>query len=133
MSADSTDLTEWITYASENLQIAQLALEGGLLNPCLQNVQQTIEKALKAMRIRHGLGLKRTHSIHELNRDLLKVQIDLGLSGEDCELLDSIYVGSKYPGQSVLPKSPPDAALCRKYVDLANKILADVEKRIAVP
>ncbi|MEA1933277.1 MAG: HEPN domain-containing protein [Thermodesulfobacteriota bacterium] len=38
----------WISYASENLISAKMLLERNLLNPCLQNVQQSVEKYLKA-------------------------------------------------------------------------------------
>ena len=38
----------WYNYAEENLQSARLLLENVLFNPCLQNVQQAVEKILKA-------------------------------------------------------------------------------------
>lgn len=128
MSADSAEVLEWITYGAENLQVAELALDAGLLNPCLQNVQQSVEKSLKAARLIRGLGLKRTHSIRELNADLLAVGVDVALTREECELLDSIYVGSKYPGQSVLPNAPPDALTCRRSLELARRIIASVQR-----
>jgi HEPN domain-containing protein len=39
----------WIKYSGDNLQSAKILLKSHLYNPCLQNVQQTIEKALKAI------------------------------------------------------------------------------------
>jgi len=39
----------WIRYADENLQSAYVLLECRLYNPCLQNVQQSVEKYLKAV------------------------------------------------------------------------------------
>lgn len=41
------DAKIWLQYSEENLQSAKLLLESGLLNPCLQNVQQCVEKLLK--------------------------------------------------------------------------------------
>ncbi|MCI5197776.1 MAG: HEPN domain-containing protein, partial [Candidatus Electrothrix sp. AW5] len=42
---------KWFQYAEENLASARLLLQSDLFNPCLQNVQQTVEKALKAVLI----------------------------------------------------------------------------------
>jgi len=39
----------WIAYAGENLHSAVILLESGLLNPCLHNIQQSVEKYLKAL------------------------------------------------------------------------------------
>ena len=42
----------WLSYADENLDIAELALERGHLNSALQNSQQAIEKYLKAVSLK---------------------------------------------------------------------------------
>jgi len=39
---------KWLEYADENLRSARLLLDSELFNPCLQNVQQAVEKMLKA-------------------------------------------------------------------------------------
>ncbi|MCL5281333.1 MAG: HEPN domain-containing protein [Planctomycetes bacterium] len=123
----SDEASVWLQYARENLQVAQMTLESGLLNPCLQNAQQAIEKALKGVLVCRNMPLKRTHSIRDLNRDLLRDGWETNLAEEDCELLDSIYVSSKYPLDSVLPHSLPDLDICRRCVELANQtvILAE--------
>lgn len=50
----------WLSYASENLEVAQLLLKSQYFNPCLQNVQQAIEKVLKAALIERGIGLMKS-------------------------------------------------------------------------
>lgn len=65
----SGEARRWLQYAWENRQIAQISLERGFFNPCLQNAQQAVEKALKALWIAEGLPLKKTHSIQELTGD----------------------------------------------------------------
>ncbi len=40
---------EWLNYAEENLKAARLLLEQSLYNSCRQNMQQSIEKVLKAL------------------------------------------------------------------------------------
>jgi HEPN domain-containing protein len=123
----SDEASVWLQYARENLQVAQMTLESGLLNPCLQNAQQAVEKALKAVLVHRNIPLKRTHSIRDLNRDLLRDGLETNLTEDDCELLDSIYVISKYPLDSVLPHSPPDLGVCQRCVELADQtvILAE--------
>ena len=117
----------WLQYARENLKVDEMTLQAGLLNPCLQNAQQAVEKALKAIRGRRGLALKRTHSIRDLNRDLVASGVTTGLGEDDCDLFDSIYVRSKYPLDSVLPDSPPDVSTCEHCVKRAAQVLAMAE------
>ncbi|HSW45289.1 MAG TPA: HEPN domain-containing protein [Phycisphaerae bacterium] len=111
----------WMHDARENVQMAELALQANLFNPCLHNCQQAVEKALKAARVHCGLTMKRVHGIRKLNRDLLTRGVNLHLTDEECGMLDSIYVASKYPADSVLPDSPPDAAIAGKCLELARR------------
>ena len=39
----------WLIYSEENLQAAKILFESELYNPCLHNIQQSIEKALKSL------------------------------------------------------------------------------------
>ncbi|OIP03431.1 MAG: hypothetical protein AUJ96_14670 [Armatimonadetes bacterium CG2_30_66_41] len=48
------ETTAWLRYARENLTSSEVLLERSLLNPCLQNAQQAVEKALKAALLRQG-------------------------------------------------------------------------------
>ena len=124
------DVAVWLNYATENYQAAEILLGGGLLNPSLQNSQQTVEKALKAVRVHHRMGVKRTHSIRDLNRDLLAAGLDVGLAQDECELLDSIYTGARYPGDSVFAAFPPDRAVASQCLELAGRTLS-AARRIA--
>jgi len=123
----SDEASAWLQYARENLLVAEMTLQAGLLNPCLQNAQQAVEKTLKAMRVRRNMTPKRTHSIRDLNRDLVRLGLETGLTEDDCELLDSIYVGSKHPLDSLLPESPPEFAVCERCIKLAKQALAMAE------
>jgi HEPN domain-containing protein len=123
----SDEAMVWLQYARENLRVAEMTFQAGLLNPCLQNAQQAVEKALKAIWICKTMPVKRTHSVRELNRDLALAGLETGLTEEDCDLLDSIYVSSKYPIESVLPSSPPDFVVCKRCTELARQVLAVAE------
>jgi len=127
----SAEGRRWLTYAQENLRAATLCLESDLFNPCLQNAQQAVEKALKALHLASGLPLKKTHSIGELRADLLRAKVDLALSEEAAELLDAIYLPSKYPLGSVLPNFEPDAGMARRCLTIANHVVAVATKRFA--
>lgn len=74
----------WLDYAEENLMAARLLLEQKLFNPCLQNMQQSIEKALKALLLEKAHNHRKTHSITELVHLLADQQIIIDLNEEDC-------------------------------------------------
>ena len=38
------------------------------------------------------------------------------------DLMDSIYVPSKYPVYSALPQALPDPSICRDALTIANKV-----------
>lgn len=122
----SGDADQWIAYADENLAIARLALEGGYYNACLQNVQQAVEKYMKAVLLGRGLSLQKTNSISTLNDLLANDGMRVMLSEEDCILLDSIYMPSKYPFGSALPDFNPDEQICRECIQIAENVRATI-------
>jgi HEPN domain-containing protein len=131
--SDSDDARLWLCYARENLQVAQLALGARLLNPCLQNVQQAIEKSLKAMIVSRGQDARRTHSTVELAAQLRKIGLAPDLRDEENELIDSIFRPSRYPPDSALPNSMPDEAMCRDLVMVAERVVAWAERLLNAP
>ena len=112
----------WISYADENLDVAELAFDHGHLNACLQNAQQAVEKYLKAVIVERDLEFRRTHSIRELLGLLAAQDIALSVSEDEMDLMDSIYVPSKYPVYSALPHALPDPAICRDALSIARKV-----------
>lgn len=72
----------WVNYADENLEIARVALDRGYCNACLQNVQQAVEKYLKAVLVFHRSEFPRTHSIEMLVQKLADVTIDINITEE---------------------------------------------------
>ena len=117
----------WLQYSGENLESAGLLLEGNLYNPCLQNVQQAVEKMLKAMLIEFALPLKRTHSINELTRMLANIGKNVAVTEEECDLLDSVYLPSKYPLGGVLPDFDPDEAICSQCLSIAERVKKSID------
>lgn len=121
---------QWMGYAEENLRSAELLLENDLYNPCLQNTQQSIEKMLKAALIEMSVTLKKTHSINELLYLLKERDLELDISEDEGDLIDSIYLPSKYPVGVILPDYEPDEVICRQCLDIAHRVRDCVKKYI---
>jgi HEPN domain-containing protein len=117
---DETHL--WLSYADENLDVAELAFDHGHLNACLQNAQQAVEKYLKAIIVDRNLEFRRTHSIRELLGLLATQEIDLNVSDDETDLLDSIYLPSKYPIYSTLPQALPDTVFVKTPLILPERL-----------
>lgn len=77
----------WLSYADENLNVAGLALKHGYLNSCLQNIQQAVEKYLKAVIVERNLEFRRTHSIRELVGLLSDQNIQVNISDDEMDLM----------------------------------------------
>ena len=101
-----------------------------LYNPSLQNAQQSIEKHIKAYCIEKGLKLQKTHNILSLNEILKENDVFLNITDDDIDLIDSIYLSSKYPFGSVLPNFEPSIDICLKCIQIANRVKEDIVKYI---
>jgi len=125
---DETSL--WLKYAKENLDSAILLLGNNLFNPCLQNIQQCIEKTLKAVLIEKNHPLRRTHSINELRNIIESIGIQINLSEDDCDFFDSVYLPSKYPVSSVIPDFNPDRKTCNNAIKIGVQLFNAVNEII---
>ncbi len=121
---------EWLKYADENLKSSQILLKSHLYNPSLQNTQQSIEKHIKAYFIEYGLKLQKTHNIISLNEILKQNDVFLNITDDEIDLIDSIYLSSKYPFGSVLPDFEPDETICFKCIKIASIVKEDILKII---
>ena len=120
----------WLTYSEENLEAAKVLIVSELYNPCLHNIQQSIEKALKSLFIEKEIAFKKTHSILELKTILEKNDIIIDITDDECDFIDSIYLPTKYPIGSALPFFQPDKEICKKSISLAEHILIEVKEII---
>lgn len=118
----------WLNYAKENLKSSEILLESKLYNPSLQNAQQTVEKAFKALLNEYEIPVKRTHDIFELNLILTKNSININITEDECDLLNSIYIPSKYPLGSVLPDFEPNEMICEKVFEIASHVFSEVNE-----
>jgi len=121
---------QWLNYADENLQSSKILLKSLLFNTVLQNAQQSIEKCIKAYFVEKGLRLQKTHNILSLNEVLKQNNVLLNITEDEIDLIDTIYLSSKYPFGSVLPDFEPDEEICLKCIKIANIVKDDIEKYI---
>ncbi len=119
---------KWLEYAEENLHSANVLLDSELFNPCLQNAQQAVEKMLKAVLVESATKAKKTHSINELVKIISEKGMNVNITEDECDLLDSIYLPSKYPLGGILPDFDPDLQTCKKCVVLAERVWDSVTK-----
>ena len=77
---------------------------------------------MKSLLIERGTGLIKSHSTRQLIHALAEHQITIPMSEDEIDLLDSIYLPSKYPLMSVLPRFVPDKKLCESCMAIASKI-----------
>lgn len=124
------ETAEWLRYAEENAAVAKLARREGHLNACAQNVQQCVEKALKGVVIELALPFRKTHSITDLRQTLLAAGWDCGVAEDECELLDTLYLASKYPLSGVLPPMDVEPNVCDVCLTLAERSLAAAKRRV---
>lgn len=118
----------WLDYSKENLESAKVLLSSNLFNPCLQNVQQSVEKALKAVQIQISAPLKKTHDILGLKTTLENSNVFIDLTGDECDFLNTIYLPSKYPIGSALPDYEPGIEICNEAIAIADKVLKSVQE-----
>lgn len=127
------DTELWLQYADDNLKSARVLLESELYNPCLQNVQQAVEKFLKAYLIEQAAGLSKTHSIRELAARVREAGVVLSITDDETDLLDSIYLPSKYPLASVLPHFMPNKSICQQCLKIVEHVRCDLEVVLNLP
>ena len=121
---------QWLYYAEENFEMARLALERGYLHACLQNAHQAVEKTLKAALVEVRGEFPRTHSIRELAKMAAAEKVPTQITEEECALLDSIYIPSKYPVFGVLPEQFADWKACIQCVGIADRVIVGVRGQL---
>lgn len=117
----------WLTFARQDLRIAELAMGEGLYNQVCFHSQQCAEKAVKGLLAHQGKTPPRTHRLVDL-LGLLDPNPLAAISPE-VWLLDRFYIPTRYPDAlpGDLPEGLPDAQDAEQALDLARQTLERVE------
>jgi len=70
----------------------------------------------------HGIKLQKTHNINTLVNILAENKIFVDISEYEINLIDSIYMTSKYPLGSVLEDFEPNENICKECLIIAESI-----------
>lgn len=117
----------WLSFAREDLRVAEVVLDEGLYNQVCFHAQQCVEKALKGALARQGRVPPRTHSI----TDLLNLLPPEWLADvrDDLVGLDDYYIPARYPDAlpGMLPEGLPGRAEAEEALALARVVLGRTE------
>lgn len=123
----------WLVFAHEDLALAELALQNGIVNQACFHAQQGVEKALKAFLRRHQRSVPKTHALSELLT--LCQHRDRGFRrlSDACMTLDRYYIPTRYP--DALPgmgsEGLPTRHDAEEAVTLVREALEWIEKKCA--
>ena len=82
------------------------------------------------MFIEYGIKLKKSHNISELKNILSDEKIYIELDDDECDLLDSIYLPTKYPVGSVLPDFYPDYEITKNCLTIAQQVFEEISDKL---
>jgi len=101
------DAQRWLTFAEQDLRMAELALSAAIFNQTCFHAQQCVEKCLKACLTAGGELVPRTHLIADLVQQLpATAQGTVASLEQELLALDQFYIPTRYP--DALPGSLPE-------------------------
>ena len=115
---------DWILLADKDLRAAEILLkeEYPLTNIVAFHCQQAIEKYLKAFLIEKDIPLVRTHDLVQLNGMIRKIK-DLGIDREKLDIINEVYVESRYPGElGLMPDGMPTNEQAEEFIAYAKEV-----------
>lgn len=117
----------WFQFAREDLAMAELARQAGILNQVCFHAQQCVEKVLKGLLSKQGVTPPRAHRLGDLLPLLPSNPFDdIAL---DLQLLDRFYIPTRYP--DALPGNLSEGLPNESDADEALLLARQVIQRIA--
>lgn len=103
----STDVPAvWLRFAKEDLQAAEVLIQGEQYNQACFHAQQSVERILKALLKIKGLEIPRICLIAELLEQCYIIDEHLETFAKDAQWMDKYYHSTRYP--DVDPTTLPD-------------------------
>ena len=121
---------EWLKAAADDLLLIEKILDDEHLTHLASfHAQQAIEKSLKAYMEFKRLPFIKTHKLQTL---IDRCSIELSPQEDELlQLLDTLYVESRYPGEfGLLPNGKPSLKESKLFFDFAKKFHNSIKDRI---
>ncbi len=120
----------WLEAAERDRKMASSLNKEGLYEGAAFHLQQSAEKALKALLLRKGRE-SRTHSCVQIEKLLSSMGIDTAEISKECKKLDGHYIMSRYPnGVGGPPKDFYSEDIIKELEECQGKIAEFVRKHL---
>lgn len=118
-----SDAERWLSFARDDLRMAELALKEGIFNQVCFRSQQSAEKSIKALISSQAKTPPRTHVMAELIRLLDPNPVEQ--IRMDLLFLERFYIPTRYPDAlpGSLPEGMPDRNDAEGALETARKLL----------
>jgi HEPN domain-containing protein len=123
---------QWLDFAKTDLLNCELIVnEEFLTNITAFHSQQATEKCFKAIIEEKGFKTERIHNLYNLYSQVmsyLDFEVDLNM----LELLDKIYLTSRYPGEmGLLPEGKPTLDEAKEMYEFAKYVFSKTNKMLS--
>jgi HEPN domain-containing protein len=123
----------WLDFAHRDLESSRLLVDSEYVsNVVLFHAQQCVEKCLKALLEENGVLVPHIHSVVKLHSLVTeKAGISLTLDEDEFDLVDAVYIDTRYPsGLGLLPSGFPTKKDAREILGIAEKVYKETSKRL---
>ncbi|MCK4996952.1 HEPN domain-containing protein [Candidatus Pacearchaeota archaeon] len=121
MVNEKEEFEKWLEQADIDLDSAKYNFNGEKYSVAIFLCQQSVEKGLKALMIKNGKGLIRTHDLAKLGREVDSPENFLNNLVE----LSNSYTGSRY-----IPLEDFKEKEVNSFIKFAEEVLIWIRKRI---
>ena len=124
----------WLDFAHRDLEAAKLLVDHEYVsNAVLFHSQQCVEKCLKALLEEADVPVPHLHSIVKLHSLLMEeAGISLSLDEDELDLLDAVYIDTRYPsGIGLLPSGFPTKEDAQGLQKIAEKVYRETATRLS--
>ena len=122
---------DWLESAESDLETIKEIIHNDILTYIIAfHSQQAIEKSFKAMMEEKGVNFIKTHDLVTLYGKIKKF-IDFNIEISILELLDKLYIDSRYPGNlGLLPYGKPTLEDAKKFYRFALEVFEKVKNNL---
>ena len=122
---------EWLKAANDDLILLDDIIDNqSITNLIAFHSQQAVEKTLKAYIESKGYKVPKVHKIQTL---VDRIDLDFSQDDELIQLLDTLYIESRYPGDmGLLPYGKPSSEDAREFYEFAKSVFGRVCKILKV-